>query len=450
MRRLFPFVNATFWLMSLLGAFATNSPTSPDGQDIPEITSSSSLTSLPSSEAAPEPPKVEYLTYKDCYGQEIKAPIIKSFQGFSQETPREGNHFAFTSFKYPPSTNFLLELAYAGARTFKEHGQEVPVGARVFLPPQPKEEKYPLLICAADSFGVRDDDLRLARLWAEKGIASIWIDSDNSLGNTDLPKNQLKTSLIRKVHELYLALALAETHPKLDTKRALTYGSSLGGIVSQLAAFSQLRFNFGSKVAFEGFVSVSGLPLVQLSDTALSNGGMTGKPLYFYHGSQDHWADVNAQSFYFQRLTRFGLPAYMRLYPGGHCFERNVEPAIYTDVQNYTSKCMVLHDGLEAYADLGRAMAYDQGHSTSESPSKTHEKVLQEMEGFTAVGSAPYASDIKGERKPLTQFADHARNIPRGGRVHPNVQARKQFEEDLLNQLNARFKELELQKSFQG
>lgn len=370
--------------------------------------------------------KAPTMTYATADRKDLTLPIVttlKEFQG--------GEGFAFQTATFPPSNDFLMELYYAANKLFLLP-DDTPkhVGVRFVMPEVPEGEKCPAVVWIAGSYGITAEEMRFADLIAKEVKAAVAvIDSDRSLGFASVEDKQLSTSILRLVYEAYKVLALLDTHPKIDIKRVMVYGSSKGGLAAELCAHQELKDTFNARHRFVAHAGVSTLPLVQLPDERLSNGLVKDAPLYFYHGYSDDWNETQQMENYFRRLAKVKHPAILKLFPGGHCVEKDfVGKGARENVVNLSNACMVAHSPLVDFLDPNPAK------DTLKDEKKTQE-FFGRMLGFTPLRGQPYAGDEKAEKLNWLELGREMRNIRKGATIEPSEVGRQMFYKEIIQDM---------------
>ena len=385
--------------------------------------------------AIPTKNQEQKLDYKDAYGRPHSVPIMESLATFplpDKSNKNEGLGFAFRRPTFPPSTEFVQELIAVADQRYLD-GPHAAVAARLFMPVLDGEatKKAPVIICACDSFGFRKDDRDLALRFMEAGFASIWIDSETSNNNKKVAYNQMGASLIGNVAEMYYAFKLAKTHPHLDPNKVLAYGSSRGGVIVELCRRHDLSLHFGRGCSFKGFHIVSGLPIIQPNDWALSR-TLISAPAYYYHGIQDNWNSRQAQYNWYKRQAEKVLDVSWREYLGGHGFERNVEPRHMKNVMTLNSYVVVMHAELMDFQNLpARIMALEKLHKGKEKETdagqpqrSASDEILAQILGYVIIGEQPYPGDEAALVRSWLNFFQDFTSLSRGADVKPDAKSR--------------------------
>jgi dienelactone hydrolase len=396
-----------------------------------------------SSSVIPTTQPTEKLTYDDAYGRLQSVPIMDSLATLARPDKEEGIGFAFRRPTFPASTRFVEELMAVADRSYLD-GPHAAVAARLFMPVLTADhtKKIPVIICACDSFGFRKDDRDLALRFMEAGFASLWIDSETSNNNKKVADNQMGASLIGNVAEMYYAFKLAKTHPHLDPDNVLAYGSSRGGVIVELCRRHDLSLHFGRGCSFKGFYAVSGLPIIQPNDWALSR-ALVSEPAYYYHGTQDNWNSRQAQYNWYKRQADQELNVSLREFPGGHCFDRNVEPRRKNNVVTLNQHVVVMHAELMDFQNLpARITALEKRRKDNERETdeeqpqrRADEEILGQIPGYTIIGEQPYPGDETAPVRSWLTFAQDFSRLSRGADVKPNAISRERFLKNLISDM---------------
>jgi hypothetical protein len=251
-------------------------------------------------------------------------------------------------------------------------------------------------------------------------------------------------SLIGNVAEMYYAFKLAKTHPHLDPNKVLAYGSSRGGVIVELCRRHDLSLHFGRGCDFKGFYAVSGLPIIQPNDWALTR-ALVSAPAYYYHGTQDNWNSRQAQYNWYKRQAERELDVSWREYLGGHCFERSVEEAHKENVVTLNQHVVVLHAELLDFQNLSArivALANKRKNSAIEGKGEQpkmgpDEEILDQIPGYTLIGKMPYSGDKAAIVQSWLSFAKDFKELPKGADVNPNAISKKRFIQTLISDMRA-------------
>lgn len=428
----------------------------------------------------------KYLEYTDAYKRPCRVPVIASFDELKNPSPGESIQFAYVVPVLPPSYEFILEASTVASCQYRK-GPSGPVAAIFFMPDLTDPQgKVPIVIGLCDSFGFRKDDRDFALWLKSMGIASLWIDSEVSRGNTKVMNNQMGASLIGNVAEMYTAFKLAKTHPNIDCENVFAYGSSRGGVVAELARRTDLHMHFGQQCSFKAFFIVSGLPIIQPNDCGLQNSALVPQPTYYYHGCEDNWNSTQAQRNWFLRQSSHRNNVSWHEYPGGHCFERSVKAQNMSKVQTFNERIVVMHAQLLDFAtfntdleaamheqnavadnETGQTMApaalsdeikapeevddseilhtpvtagsteEDEGQSSAVSgaPIDPTIKLLSKIPGYTIIGTNPYPGDNNAIVRNWIHFAADFSRLARGADVKPSGNGQQQFLRDITQHI---------------
>ena len=202
----------------------------------------------------------------------------------------------------PTTTQFL---------TGAEDAPRAVIWGDLELPPS-GAGRVPAVILIHGSEGVGPREVRWAEELAEIGVASFIVDSTTGRGlknvTSDLPSGAM-------IVDMYRALALLATHPRIDPSRIALMGGSRGGVVSLYASLTRFRRMHGpAGVEFAAYLPFYPGCVVDYVD----GDQVSARPIRIHHGTADDWTPVGPCREYVERLRRAGKDVQLTEYPGAH------------------------------------------------------------------------------------------------------------------------------------
>jgi dienelactone hydrolase len=167
--------------------------------------------------------------------------------------------------------------------------------------------------------------------WASElhhiGIATFVLDSFGGRGITETRTGLARINLGSRLVDVYRALELLATHPRLDPARIALMGFSQGGGVVLLAR--QTRFQQLWTSGERQFVAFLAFYPAGCNARLLHEDQVSAGPLRIFHGTADDQTIIEPCRAYVERLRTFGQDVALIEYPGArHAFDiRTLPPA---------------------------------------------------------------------------------------------------------------------------
>ena len=180
--------------------------------------------------------------------------------------------------------------------------------------PRGSARPVPAAILVHGSDGLSARQHRQAKALNARGIATLVLDSfaprgvDTTVGRQDaVPAHVM-------VVDLFVALELLASHPRIDPTRIAVIGWSKGGVAADWASREWYRsrlvardVRFAAHVAFYAWCGEQEARIE-----------LTGAPILYLSGELDDWAGTEPCVGYARRARRAGYDARVVVYPGAH------------------------------------------------------------------------------------------------------------------------------------
>jgi dienelactone hydrolase len=215
-------------------------------------------------------------------------------------------------------------------------------------------ERVPAVVLSHSAGGVsRDRDLAWAERFTSMGMAVFVVDSftpRDVKGFTNQP------SFAASVADVYAALRLLATHPRIDPTRVALMGFSRGGTVALTAALEPVR-GIGAP---DGARFAAHVALYPGCNTRYLAGKITGMPMLMLLGGADDQAPPEPCRRYGEWFRNMGAAIKIVAYPGAHHLFDGTEPVHFIAQAGTAGSCDTEYD-IEARAlrrtDTGAILA---------------------------------------------------------------------------------------------
>jgi len=157
------------------------------------------------------------------------------------------------------------------------------------------------------------------------GVATFVVDSFSGRGGTKFPREEV-LSRRGQVLDLYRALALLTTHPRIDARRIALMGCSRGGGVAILAAESVRSPHFPPNADVAAYLAV--YPTLP-SDVDFSSWQLPARPIRLFQGLLDNVTPVDIARRFVAAQRAKGIDVRMFEYPNArHVFDNPALPPL--------------------------------------------------------------------------------------------------------------------------
>jgi dienelactone hydrolase len=180
--------------------------------------------------------------------------------------------------------------------------------------PDAGETRVPAAVLMHGSDGVTSHQRQYARRLRESGIATLVLDSFTPRGVGSTVGDQASVPTHAMVVDLFVALDLLASHPRIDPARIAVVGWSKGGVAADWASREWYRSRlarpgqrFAAHAAFYAWCGEQEARIV-----------LTRAPVLLLGGALDDWAGSEACVRYGERARRAGYDVRVIVYPDAH------------------------------------------------------------------------------------------------------------------------------------
>ncbi len=182
------------------------------------------------------------------------------------------------------------------------------------LPPA-RTGRLPVVILVHSSGGVAPHQFRWADELNRIGVATFVLDSYSGRGILQTSTDQSQIHSTAMIVDVYRALELLSTHPRIDPTRIALMGFSKGAIVSLYGSLTRFRRMHGP----EGLEFAAYLPFYPLCNyTYIDEEQVSNRPIRIFHGAADDFTPVASCQEYAQKLRQAGKDVGIIVYPNAH------------------------------------------------------------------------------------------------------------------------------------
>ena len=203
-------------------------------------------------------------------------------------------------------------------------GKSAVVSGTLTLPPG--GGPFPAIVLTHGCSGVSATATGWATTLTRAGIAAFVVDSFGDRYIREVCTGREHVNIASILTDVYRALELLGTHPRIDPSRIGIMGLSFGGRTAVWASQTRFQERYGSGrprfAAYLAFYPAS--CYITLADEAKVSGG----PIRIFIGTEDDWTPVAQCRPYVERLRRMGTDVTLFEYPGAyHAFDSTTAPA---------------------------------------------------------------------------------------------------------------------------
>jgi dienelactone hydrolase len=194
----------------------------------------------------------------------------------------------------------------------------------------------------------------------EIGISTFAIDAFTGRGLTEVNTNQALLGRLNLILDIYRALDVLASHPRVDTARIALMGFSRGGqatLYASLRRFHQLWNKSG--VEFAAYIPF----YPDCMTTFISDTEVVDRPIRIFGGTLDDYNPISVCKAYVDRLRSAGRDVELTEYPSAsHAFDNplGAQPAAVSPKFESTRNCRIQEeaDGILINADTKQQFTY--------------------------------------------------------------------------------------------
>jgi dienelactone hydrolase len=241
-----------------------------------------------------------------------------------------------------------------------KHGSPVTISGELRIPA--RQGKVPAVILTHGSGGIGGTETGWARELNKMGLATFIVDSftGRNLSETGTGRSQLSTG--SSVIDVYRALMLLRTHPKIDSSRICLMGFSRGGRVVLWAAMKRFQdLWLPPDCSFAGYLAFYPAILAELQGQA----EIGDRPIRVFQGTADDWTVAEKAHDYVESLRKSGRDARILEYRDArHAFDNHeLPPAQYLSYALNPKKCAFAETPSGRIIDQNTGERYSSGAS---------------------------------------------------------------------------------------
>lgn len=202
-------------------------------------------------------------------------------------------------------------------------GERTPVVGHLFLPPG--ADKVPAIIFMHGSGGVYEAMLDYwPRQFNGAGYAMLAMDSFGPRGVKSTAEDQSQVPFAADTADVFAALKLLATHPRIDAQRIAILGTSRGGITSWRSALERVieAQGLSKDLRFAAHVQLYAGGCVGTFRVTPKPGVFSPAPQLWLHGDVDDYTPMAPCQEYAALIAKTGTPVSFVVIPGaGHKFD---------------------------------------------------------------------------------------------------------------------------------
>lgn len=235
-------------------------------------------------------------------------------------------------------------------------GEVTPITGHLFLPAG--TDKVPAVIFMHGSGGIYG---AMLEYWPQRfnaaGFAMLALDSFGPRGVKSTAEDQSQVPFAADVADVFAALRLLATHPRIDASRIALLGTSRGGIAVQRAATQRVveAQRLPAGLQFAAYVPVYSGGCVGAFRLRVAPGVFAKAPQFWVHGDADDYALMPPCKEYAEAIGKAGTPVEFLVIPGaGHKFDGEPQRKVLVRGAQMTRAECPLEMDLANYASYDR------------------------------------------------------------------------------------------------
>jgi len=195
----------------------------------------------------------------------------------------------------------------------------VSIAGHLFLPPG--DGKAPAVVLVHGSGGIYK---AMLDYWPKQfnaaGYAVLSLDLFGPRGATGVELDNSKVPFAADVADVYSALRVLATHPRVDAQRIALMGFSRGGTATLRAALQRVAASQGlpDGLRYAAFVPTYAGGCAGVFRVVVKPGVFSKSPMLFVHGDADDYTPISACQDYAERIGKAGTPVEFLVLDGAH------------------------------------------------------------------------------------------------------------------------------------
>ncbi len=191
--------------------------------------------------------------------------------------------------------------------------QSIPLSGELVFPAG--QGPFPGVVLAHGCAGTGHADKAWAPLLRQWDYATFVVDSFRPRGFASICENLRRLRPLQRLPDVYGALSVLSTHPRIDANRIVLMGASHGGLLTLDAATQWAKDTFAAPGSggFRAFIAM--YPYCNVSAPELNS---IYAPLRIHSGELDDWTPARPCQEYVDLLKASGQSADIVVYPNAH------------------------------------------------------------------------------------------------------------------------------------
>lgn len=176
-------------------------------------------------------------------------------------------------------------------------------------------DRLPAVVIVHGSGGIGANYDRWSEELNRLGIATFIIDGFTGRGIVSTIEDQEQLGRLTMIYDVYRALAVLATHPRIDPTRIAILGGSRGGQIALYASLERFHRAYGQPgVAFTAYLVL----YPPCNTTYINDTDVSDRPIRLFQGSADDYDPVAPCRAYVARLRAAGKDVQLTEYPDAH------------------------------------------------------------------------------------------------------------------------------------
>jgi dienelactone hydrolase len=198
-------------------------------------------------------------------------------------------------------------------------GESINIVGHLFLPAG--ADKVPAVILVHGSGGIYDAVLDFwPKQFNAAGIAVFTLDMFGPRGVTSTAEDQSKVPFSADVADVFAALRLLATHPRVDARRIAVMGFSRGGVATLRASVERIAVSqqLPDSLRFAAAIPTYAGGCNGIFRLVVKPGVFSKAPMMFIHGDADDYTPIGPCKEYADQIGKAGTPVEFVTIEGAH------------------------------------------------------------------------------------------------------------------------------------